>query len=148
MTRKINIPGLPNQRNPEPGFVSGGQPSAKQLEAAANDGLGSVINLRPTSEDSGYDEAAKAAELGLDYTVLGIADANDMTADNARKLDQLLAHSADTPTLVHCASGNRVGALMALRAAWVQGKSKDEAIAIGRRWGMTNAEAAVNQLLD
>src|SRR5699024_12708494 len=66
---------------------------------------------------------------------------------NARKLDTLLDEHAAMPTLVHCASGNRVGALMALRAAWVQGKSKEEALAIGRRWGLTKAEAAIDKRL-
>lgn len=147
MTEDSDISGIPNLLTPEPGYLSGGQPNPGQLEAVANKGVSHVINLRPPSEDHGYDEAAKADELGLHYSVLGIAGTQDLNTENARELDNLLAQSSDTPTLVHCASGNRVGALMALRAAWVQGKSKDEALDIGRRWGMTNAEGTVSQLL-
>ncbi|HLQ86606.1 MAG TPA: sulfur transferase domain-containing protein [Salinisphaeraceae bacterium] len=147
MTDTYDIPGMPNLRHPETGYASGGQPDPDQLQAAADAGIGCVINLRPPSEEHGYDEAAKAAELGLAYHVLGIAGPQDLTLDNARKLDTLLDEHAAMPTLVHCASGNRVGALMALRAAWVQGKSKEEALAIGRRWGLTKAEAAIDKLL-
>lgn len=50
MTQTPEIPGLPNLRYPEPGYASGGQPSAAQLETAANAGLGCIINLRPPSE--------------------------------------------------------------------------------------------------
>lgn len=147
MTDTIDIPGLPNLLNPEPGYASGGQPDAGQLQAAASAGIKRIINLRPETEDAGYDEPAKAQALGIDYTVLGIAGPGDLSMDNARKLDALLAEGGDTPTLVHCASGNRVGALMALRAAWVQGKPKDQAMATGRRWGLTKMEPLVNQLL-
>jgi len=148
MTQTPDIPGLPNLQNPEPGYVSGGQPTPDQLETATNSGLGRVINLRPPTESAGFDEAGKAAELGLDYEVLGIAGMPDLSRENARKLDDLLNEHADTPTLIHCASGNRVGALMALRAAWVQDKPRDEALEIGRRWGLTKMEGAVSQLLD
>jgi len=148
MTQTIDIPGLPNLMNPEAGYASGGQPSAEQLEAAAKAGVSRVINLRPASEDAGYDEAAKATALGLDYTVLAIAGLPDLSANKVRQLDALMAQSPATPTLIHCASGNRVGALMALRAAWLQGKSIDDALDIGRRWGLTNIEAAVRLILE
>jgi len=148
MTDQIDIPGIPNLKHPARGYISGGQPSPEQLQAAADAGVGHIINLRPVTEDAGYDEPAKAKELGLSYSVLGIAGAQDLTADNAHRLDQMLTQHGDTTTLVHCASGNRVGALMALRAAWVQHKPKAEAMAIGREWGMTNAEKAVDRLLD
>lgn len=147
MTDTLNIPGLPNLMTPAPGYASGGQPTPEQLDAAAKSGVARIINLRPPEEDAGFDEAAMAAKLGMDYTVLGIAGPQDLSPDNARKLDALLAQSAGTPTLIHCASGNRVGALMALRAAWIQGKPKAEALEIGRRWGLTKMEAAVSQLL-
>jgi|SRR5699024_1035256 len=147
MTDTIDIPDLVNQLHPEPGYVTGGQPTPEQLETAARNGIRRVINLRPPTEDAGYDEAEQADQLGLEYTVLPIAGAPDLTRDNAEQLDALLAGDESAPTLVHCASGNRVGALMALRAAWVHGKSADEALAIGRRWGLTRAEAAVASLL-
>lgn len=147
MPQTIDIPGIPNLLNPEPGFISGGQPGPEQFEHAAQSGVGRVINLRPPSEDAGFDQAAKMAELGIAYTVLGIAGPADLNVDNARKLDVLLSQDPGTTTMVHCASGNRVGALMALRAAWVQDKPKEQALETGRRWGLTKLEGVVSQLL-
>lgn len=143
----FNDPRLSTFAKPEAGALSGGQPDVEQLRAAAAAGIRRVINLRPASEDAGYDEAATADALQLDYQQLPIAGPQDLNADNVRKLDALLTAGAGTPTLIHCASGNRVGALMALRAAWIQGKSTAEALEIGRRWGLTKMEAAVSQLL-
>lgn len=148
MAEKIDIPGIPNLLTPEPGYLSGGQPGSEELDAAADAGVGYIINLRPTSEDPGFDEPGKLREQGIAYAVLGIAGPEDLSADNARKLDRLLAEHPDTTTLVHCGSGNRVGALMALRAAWVQDKSREEALEIGRQWGLTKLEGVVSQLLD
>src|SRR5690606_38327465 len=51
------------------------------------------------------------------------------------------------PALVHCASGNRVGALAALRAAWLQGADEEAAIAEGRRWGLRSLETEVRSSL-
>ena len=48
--------------------------------------------------------------------------------------------------LVHCASGNRVGALIALSAA-DEGVPVEEALARGRAAGMTSTEARVRELL-
>jgi len=143
----FNDPRLSTFTKPEAGALSGGQPDAEQLRAAAAAGIRRVINLRPGSEDAGYDEAAAAAALDLDYQLLPIAGPQDLNADNVRKLDALLVAGVGTPTLIHCASGNRVGALMALRAAWIQGNTMDQALEIGRRWGLTKMEPAVRQLL-
>jgi len=52
-----------------------------------------------------------------------------------------------SPVLVHCMSGNRVGALFALRAFWLQGMSAVEALAVGRRYGLTKLEPLVVQIL-
>lgn len=147
MSNTIDIPDLPNLQQPAPGFACGGQPDPGQLTAAASAGVRNIINLRPPSEDHGYDEPAKAEELGLDYTVLPIAGGADLNRENAAKLDALLADAGDKPTLIHCASGNRVGALMALRAAWVQGKDKTAALETGRCWGLTKLQPMVDKLL-
>lgn len=143
----FNDPRLNAFAKSEADALSGGQPDAEQLKAAAAAGIRRVINLRPASEDAGYDEAAAAAALKLDYQLLPIAGPQDLTADNVRKLDALLAAGAGAPTLIHCASGNRVGALMALRAAWLQQQPTEAALDIGRRWGLTKMEPAVRQLL-
>jgi protein tyrosine phosphatase (PTP) superfamily phosphohydrolase (DUF442 family) len=64
------------------------------------------------------------------------------------KFDQLLKDSAKEDVLVHCASGNRVGAMLALRARWIEGKSAEEALAIGKAAGMTGMTDAVKAKLE
>ena len=49
-------------------------------------------------------------------------------------------------TLVHCASGNRVGALIALQHGLESG-DVDAAIAEGKRWGLTRLEPVVRNAL-
>ena len=49
--------------------------------------------------------------------------------------------------LVHCASGNRAGALLGLEQAEFDGASKDDALALGRKAGMTSTEAKLRQVL-
>ncbi|MDN5873509.1 MAG: sulfur transferase domain-containing protein [Sinobacteraceae bacterium] len=147
MSKTIDLPGVPNLKTPEAGYACGGQPSPEQLVQARQAGLERIINLRPASEDAGYDEAAKAKELGLEYHVIGIASGADLNHDNVKKLDALLGSEPAKTTFIHCKSGNRVGALMALRAAWLQGKPAAEAIETGKAWGLTSMEAGVQQLL-
>ena len=148
MINAVDIPGLPNAKYPAPGYISGGQPDQDQLASAVHAGLRRVINLRPTSEDAGYDEASLAAELGVEYHVVPVAGPHDLTPERVRRLDELLAQDG-LPTLLHCASGARVAAMMALRAGWIQGAPRARALEIGRRWGMlAKMEALVGTLLD
>ena len=67
--------------------------------------------------------------------------------ENAKKLHDLLGDNAED-TFVHCGSGNRVGALMALRAYEYEGASLEEAIEIGKSAGMTRLEGEVRSQLD
>lgn len=138
---------FPFAGSPAPNLVTGGQPTADDFKALAAAGLKHVINLRPTTEDAGFDEAALVAKLGMRYTLIPVAGAGDLTEDNARKLDAAMAATAGQPTLIHCASSNRVGGLLAVRAARVQGKSNEEALAFGRAGGLTKMEPQVAQIL-
>lgn len=145
--KKLTDVQLPFGGSPSPDLLTAGQPTAEDFQAMADAGLKHVINLRPAVEDAGFDEAALAAKLGLRYTLIPVAGAGDFTEENARKLDAALAAAPGQPTLVHCASSNRVGALFALREAWVKGKSNEQALAYGRAAGLTKMEGAVQQIL-
>ena len=145
--KKLTDVQFPFAGSPSPDLITGGQPTAEDFQAMKDAGLKHVINLRPVVEDAGFDEAALAAKLGLKYTLIPVTGPGDITEDNARKLDAALAAAPGQPTIVHCASSNRVGALFALREAWVKGKSNDEALAYGRAAGLTKMEPMVQQIL-
>lgn len=119
-----------------------GQPSEAELQQLANQGLTNVINLRPESEWP-FDEAKVAAAAGLRYHHIPVDGAAGITAENASKLQQLLSSLEQEPTLVHCASGNRVGALVALGEAIHNQKDLDTAISVGKRWGLKSLEPLV-----
>lgn len=106
---------LPNRHDVLEGITAAGQPSAAALEAAAQAGYKSVIDLRPLTEDHGFDEKATVEGLGMSYVNLPVAGAAGVTYANASELDKLLA-TLPKPVLLHCASSNRVGAMLALRA--------------------------------
>lgn len=139
--------GLLNEKNPLPGITSAGQPTAEQLVAAKAAGYKRIVNLRPASEDPSFDEEAKAKELGFDYIAIPISGPADLTEDNARKLLAALADRDQMPMLVHCASSNRVGGLLAVGRAKVEGQDAEAAIEEGRAAGLTKLEPAVRTLL-
>ena len=128
------------------GMLVGGQPTPDELRSAAKAGVKTVINLRTPKEPGVSEEVALAAELNLNYISIPVAGAGGLTVAAAKKLDEALAE-ANGPVIVHCGSGNRVGALFALRANKLQGKSAGEALAIGKASGLTSLEGAVRKLL-
>lgn len=136
---------IPNLGELEAGVWTGGQPSAEQLRRAREAGLMSVISLCPPGEP-GYDERAEAEKLGLAFAAVPVAAACDINDRSARALHEALERSP-RPVLVHCGSGNRVGALVALKAHSLEGRSKDASIAHGRKAGLTSLEDAVSAML-
>ena len=86
-------------------------------------------------------------ELGLQYVHLPINGAGDITLENAQKLADVMRESA-RPVLVHCASGNRIGALVALQAGVVDGLGLEAALEKGRGSGLTRMEPLVRALIE
>lgn len=125
-----------------------GQPSVETITKLRSAGITTVIDLRPDGETPDLDEKAVAEKAGLTYRSLPIASSADLTRENVVKFDQLLKDSAQQHVLMHCASGNRVGAMMALRARWIEGKSAEDALAIGKAAGMTGLTGAVKQRME
>ncbi|MBM3961800.1 MAG: hypothetical protein FJ306_07865 [Planctomycetes bacterium] len=134
--------GLLNEARPAPGLITSGQPTEAQFAALSAAGVATVIHLRPTTEKGTGWEEAKAKDLGLVFVRLPIDGAKDVTEANARTLTELLA-GAKGPVLLSCGSSNRCGALLALKAYFVDGVSKDEALAFGRSGGLKALEPTV-----
>lgn len=131
---------------PSTNVLTGGQPSQADLVNLKKTGVTKVINLRDPSEEPSRNEKAEVEALGLTYVSLPINGAADITSENARKLDALL--KGNESVLLHCSSGNRVGALMAIRAHEIEGKSADEALQIGRSAGLGSLEEKVKSVLN
>ncbi|MDH7451856.1 sulfur transferase domain-containing protein [Luteimonas composti] len=131
---------------PAQGILTGGRITADDLPALRAAGIRHVIDLTPDAETPDFDEASAVRAAGLAYDNLPIAGASDLDRASVDAFDQLLL-GIEGPALVHCASGNRVGALAALRAAWLNGAEEEAAIAEGRRWGLRSLESEVRKRL-
>ncbi|TQV78776.1 hypothetical protein FKG94_12200 [Exilibacterium tricleocarpae] len=123
-----------------------GQPTEAQFQTLAEAGVKHIVNLR-TAGELDWDEQAHVQSLGMEYHHIPVAGATGVNSDNARKLQQLLSGLDGEPVLVHCGSGNRVGALVALAEGETNGSDIEAAIAEGKRWGLTRLEPVVREKL-
>ncbi len=139
-------PQLAQLHQPRAGLFTGGPPAAGAWPEIAASGVAAVIDLRMPKEKAGADEAGDVRAAGMDYLPLPIAGAADLTPSNAAALWSLLERSP-APVLLHCASGNRVGALLALGAAEQGGMTAQQALAFGKSAGLGSLEPRVRELL-
>ena len=131
---------------PRDGLVVAGQPATGDWAALAASGIRTVINLRPQAELQGRDERAEVAAAGMRYVELPVSGPADITQENAEALSRLLAQ-ADGPVLVHCASGNRVGGLLAVAMAQ-SGMPVSAALDFGRSAGMKSIEGRTREVIE
>lgn len=138
---------VPGFSRPRPHLLTGGQPGPEDWAALRAAGVTRVVNLRTAEEMAGRDAEAEARAAGLSYVSLPVDGAAGVTEANALALWQRLEGGADGLTLVHCASGNRVGALLALGAARSGALEAGEALEFGRAAGLSGLEGRVRELL-
>jgi len=138
---------LVNERRPLPGILTGGAPAGEAgFQGLAGAGVRTLIDLRSDDEvDARIRSEAEAA--GLVYERIPVRGDADLGLGSARALDALLDEQARYPVAIVCASGNRVGALLAVRAFWLQGTPATVALALGRAAGLTRLEPSVRSLL-
>lgn len=129
---------------PVDGITAAGQPDEAAFKVFADRGYAAVVDLRTDGESRGLDEKTVVEGLGMDYVSLPIGG-DGISFENAKELDKLI-ESYDEPVLIHCASSNRVGALLALRASQ-QGANDEEAIEIGKKGGLSRLEPIVREVL-
>jgi uncharacterized protein (TIGR01244 family) len=140
---------IPNARVPMDGLLSGGQPTPSQIEAASEGGFRTVINLR-TDREPGFEWEREAVEkAGMRYVQIPVAGADGLSRENVERIDAALDDAlAEGPVLLHCGSGNRIGAVLALREAWLGGKKPEEALSYGLSSGLTRLEGKVREILE
>lgn len=137
-----------NARLPGSGqLVTAGQPDEAQFTALREAGAGSFISLRPATEPGAGWEEAYAVDEDVDFARLPVTGAESLTLANVEIFAQLLAEAGEGPVVLYCASSNRVGAMMALKAHWIDGVDPETALQMGLDAGMTRLEGAVRELL-
>ena len=141
--------GLRNAKHPEAGVLFGGQPTEAQLKAMAADGLSLVLDLRTEGENRGFDEPAALQSLDVPYLNLPVDGDRLALPETFERFIEAM-EKADGPVLVHCASGNRVGAMYYAYLAAAKGVDREEARTRARENGLGNLalEKAVDRYLD
>ena len=114
--------------------------------ALAKAGIELVINLQPDDELS-FDEAAAVTRAGMQYEHLPINGVADLKQLKILAFDNILRQHHGKKIALHCGSGNRVGAAIALRAGWLRGRKMDTAMERGRSHGLTKLEDEVYKRL-
>ena len=133
------IDGAPNAAQPLPWLVTAGQPSADQLAAAKAAGAEVVIDLRDPMEPRPFDEAATLGALGMEYLNIPVSPGAPST-DALEKILAALRANAGTPTILHCASANRVGGALIPYFILDEGMSEQDAVDAAMRVGLRSAE--------
>jgi len=136
---------IPNARVTKTGLLVGGQPSPEQLKAIQEAGYRMVVTLRPESERGDEGEQASVERMGMKFVVIPVPGAAGLTEDNARKLAEALGEQDALPAVVHCSTGQRVAALLGLKAFVVDRMSASAAIDLAKSLGMTKLEAALRE---
>lgn len=135
--------GIPNERHLSSHLAVGGQPTHDALVRAKELGFTTVITLCCPGEKTHGDEQRSVSSLGMRFFSLPVADESDLTVSKAWALHGILQGAGGGRTLLHCRSGNRVGALLALHAFHVRKRTRQDALLLGRRAGLTSSESHV-----
>jgi protein tyrosine phosphatase (PTP) superfamily phosphohydrolase (DUF442 family) len=126
-------------------FITGGQPSENDLVVLSKSGVKTIINLRVNNEFDDFDEKAEVEALGMNYITIPILGASGINNENLKLFSAAIDNKEQT--FIHCASGNRVGAMFALDAYFNHEKSLKEAISIGKKSGLTRLESTVKKVI-
>ena len=126
------------------GTLIGGEPSPEQCRALVDSGYRTMVSMRAVGE-SPY-STAWYAEKGIDLVHLPISGPADFTETFLREFDQV-QKNAKAPLVIFCATGNRVGAALALHGFRYGKLSAESALELGHQAGLTRLEGFVRQWL-
>lgn len=114
-----------------------GQPSTDDIAAIQEKGIKRVITLRENGEVD-WDEAGKFKSAGIEFSSIPFRSTESLNDDVFSKVRLLLQDSQDTPTMLHCGSANRVGAVWMVHRVLDQGVELEKAIAEAKTIGLRN----------
>jgi uncharacterized protein (TIGR01244 family) len=116
-----------------------GQPDGAALDEAQHRGVAAIINLRGPDELD-WDEAEAAASRGIAYYQVPISGRDpDFDPAAISRISALVAQHPDQPVLVHCASGNRAAAWLAIHLVQDHDLATETALEVARPAGLSYA---------
>lgn len=138
---------LVNEKTPIEGVMTGGAPrSPEGFQALAAAGFRTFVDLRDDPETL-VAARADAEAAGLTYESIAVGGEAELDLHSARALASILDEITRYPIAVACSSGNRAGALLAVEAFWLDGRSAESALELGERAGLTRLAPSVRILL-
>jgi rhodanese-related sulfurtransferase len=128
------------------------QPDDITFAIAKENAVAVVIDLREPAEFAAFEwkEADAAKNAGLVYYNLGIPSSGDSFEPQAmRQITQLVHQHKNQKILLHCSSGNRASAWLAIHMVQDHETDLETAIALATKTGLTHPkiEARVRQYL-
>jgi len=133
------VPGLENSGQPLEYVATAGQPDEENLKRVAEAGYKTVIDLRPSEEDPGFDELGAVRQAGMEYVNIPVGH-ETIEEETFERFRELMRDPERRPVLVHCSSANRVGALLLPYLVLDEGKSFEEAEEIASKVGLRSDE--------
>lgn len=133
------------------GTVFSGQPDEAGFAYAAVQGVKTVVNVRDESEmaELGFDERALVESLGMKYVHIPIclgAGSTEAYFDAVKYVSISPGMGHVKPhSLIHDATGDRVGAVWAIYSWWQYGRGEDAAVKTGRKAGL-HSEAMIAEV--
>ncbi len=84
----------------------------------------------------------------MKYFHIPVAVTEGFTPQNAKVFADVLSKPENYPLIVHCKSGERVGAMFALKTFHIDEKEIEEALLIGERAGLIKLAPTIKQILE
>ncbi len=114
-----------------------GQPTKNDVEVIKQRGIKRVITLRQGREVD-WDEGAQFEAAGIEFAAIPFGAPETLTDDVFANVRRQLQESAKQPTLLHCGSANRVGAVWMVYRVLDQGVELDVAMKEAKVVGLRN----------
>ena len=114
-----------------------GQPTKDDIEVIKQQGIKRVITLRQNNEVD-WDESAQFKAAGIEFAAIPFGAPDTLTDDVFASVRKQLQESAGQPTLLHCGSANRVGAVWMVYRVLDQGVDLDVATKEAKVVGLRN----------
>ena len=132
-------PGLEDPGQPLEYVATAGQPEEEHLRRLAEAGYKTVVDLRASEEDRGFDEPEVVRQAGMEYVNIPVGH-ETIEDETFERFRQLMKDPERRPVLVHCSSANRVGALLIPYLVLDEGKSAGEAEEMASEVGLRSDE--------
>jgi uncharacterized protein (TIGR01244 family) len=129
----------PSYRRLSPSLAVAGRPSPEALAQLKEAGFKTAIDIRHPAEGVAIARAAVEAQ-GLTFVSVPVTP-DTFSLEDVKKVEAVLKDPKAAPVLLYCASSNRVGGVIAV-VEYRRGRSKDEALAEGRKAGLKSPSMA------